>query len=338
MTGDIKAMKLLDHIFLMRPVLLAPVWTILLLGFYHGSLYQGMHVGPFGFNLLRVLPVFILMTATAGGIYIINQIYDRESDRLNRKLFLIPEGHIKTGTAWRQATVLYVIAAAGAFFISKHIMAILMLSILLGFVYSTPPLSLKNRPWASLFSNILGHGIIVFAAGWFAVSGNQADSLLPMLNTVLPYSLAIGITFLCTTIPDMEGDRIAGKITFSVRYGKRKTALVIAVMFLVMMIFTIAAIKKPSGGCTLWHRIPLLLYAEILALPFFIIMVLNPSQRNINFAVKIPVFTLSIIVAVFFWWYFVLIFLVYLTSRLYYQKRFGLDYPSFKPNDAHKKV
>lgn len=332
-------MKIFDRIFLIRPVLLAPVWTMLLLGYYHGKIFQKVPPQILrSDNLREIMPVFLLMTALVGGIYIINQIYDRETDRLNHKLFLISDGHVTVARAWRQAVALYVAAVFGAAFISPSILVIFILCILLGFAYSSPPLSFKNRPWISLFSNMIGHGLFMFAAGWFMVPGNHPDSLGPMLKIMLPYSLAIGITFLCTTLPDMEGDRMAGKITFSVKYGKTRTARFIALLFLLMMALSVFEIRWTAGAPFRWQSVPLLFYAGVVALPFFGVMIWNPTMTAIHLAVKVPVFVLSIIVALFFWWYFVLILLVYTGSKIYYGKKFGLNYPTFKPHAAPRDI
>ncbi|MFH1761638.1 MAG: UbiA family prenyltransferase [bacterium] len=314
----------------MRPVLLAPVWTILLLGYYHGLVYQQKKVPFFSFNLKEVLPVFFLWSIIVGGIYIINQIYDKENDKINKKLFLISEGHVSVPAAWCLTLFLYLGGIIGGFLISREIFIIFIISIIFSFIYSAPPLSCKNRPFCGLFSNILGHGIIGFAVGWFIIPANDLTSIIPLLKIVIPYSMAIGITFLCTTLPDMDGDKKTGKITFSVKYGKRKTAHFIAFLFLIMMVSTVIPIKIPLGTDVGFNDIPLLLYAEILALPFFIKMVINPSDQNINWAVKIPVLSISVIIALFFWWYFLLLFIVCLFSRLYYKKRFGLNYPTIQ--------
>ncbi|MCK4255704.1 hypothetical protein KAX35_02355, partial [candidate division WOR-3 bacterium] len=78
-------MHLLDFIFLLRPILLIPVWIIFLLGYYRAG---GTMLGDSRY----LMPGFIVFTLLMGAIYIINQIADIETDRINNKLFILPKG------------------------------------------------------------------------------------------------------------------------------------------------------------------------------------------------------------------------------------------------------
>src|SRR3989304_3784451 len=60
-------LKYLDYIFVLRPVLMVPVWTILLLGHHQGSRY--------GFSDRSLFWLFIFSTLFIGGVYLLNQIY-----------------------------------------------------------------------------------------------------------------------------------------------------------------------------------------------------------------------------------------------------------------------
>ena len=87
--------KLLDCVFLLRIALLAPVWTILLIGWITGSASARPFLAA-GFRsppgvLWGVLFGFSLVVAF---IYVVNQIVDIESDRINHKLFLLPHGYL----------------------------------------------------------------------------------------------------------------------------------------------------------------------------------------------------------------------------------------------------
>lgn len=103
-------LKYLDYIFVLRPVLMVPVWTILLLGHHQGSRYAA-------FN--RSLPwLFMFSTLFIGGVYLLNQIYDLESDRKNKKLFFLVEGYISKKNAWVLTIFLYVFSVVPAYLLS----------------------------------------------------------------------------------------------------------------------------------------------------------------------------------------------------------------------------
>ncbi len=335
-------LKGFDYFFLIRPVLLIPVWTIFLLGYYHGIKYLSGAAPIWGSQFLSVFPTIFFWTCIVGGIYILNQIHDRETDRLNQKLFLIAEGHVPVRMAYTEMLLLYATGLLGALFLlySPFQTGIFAISILIGFVYSCPPMSLKNRPWLGLLSNMLGHGIIGFAVGWFAVPGNGSDTLAIFFRTALPYSLGIGIIYLCTTVPDIPGDKQSGKITMGVRYGRERTAFLIAILFGLMFLWSVIIFFGYERHCTISHirELPPLLFVSLLTFPFFVIMVRKPLEKNINMAVKVSVLAISMAVAFFFWWYFIIIFLVLVSSRIYYKRRFGLNYPTVRPYTEPEKT
>jgi 4-hydroxybenzoate polyprenyltransferase len=73
----------LDYFFFLRPVLLPPVWTIALLGTI--PLHESRLLSASAWSIF-----FLHLTALFGGVYTLNQIYDIESDRLNRKRYFLP--------------------------------------------------------------------------------------------------------------------------------------------------------------------------------------------------------------------------------------------------------
>ena len=128
-------------------------------GGYHQGRKVGGHSGPLG-------RTFLFATFLMGAIYILNQLRDMESDRLNRKLFLLPEGWVQPGNAWTEAVILFLLACFGGFRISPLLGLAFLVALILGAAYSLPPPSLKDRPWGALLANMLGHGLLAFSFGW----------------------------------------------------------------------------------------------------------------------------------------------------------------------------
>jgi 4-hydroxybenzoate polyprenyltransferase len=284
--------------------LMPPVWTILLLGHHRSSQLSGNSNLP-GLALL-------LITFLVGAVYILNQIFDIESDKLNRKLFFLVQGYISPKSALYEMVLLDLIAIVLAFIISRQLGILFVIGMAFGFLYSAPPINFKNRPIGGLALNALAHGNLAFLIGWCM---NSTLSLRALYFS-LPYMLAVGAIYLNTTIPDMEGDKRAGKLTLSVKWGKGTTVIVSSV-FVAIAIFLSFLVKD----------VPFLI-ASSLSLPFFVFCVFNKTERHIVATTKLSILLLSIVAGIFYPWYFAVLIVGFIGTRLYYKARFNLDYPT----------
>ena len=297
-------LKFLDYIFVLRPVLMVPVWTILLLGHHQGSRYGSSNRSLFW--------LFIFSTLFIGGVYLLNQIYDLETDRKNKKLFFLSEGHISTKTAWTYAAFLYLLSVLPSYLLSLTIGIIFTLGLILSFLYSAPPFCLKNGTYGGLLANAISHGSLVFLAG-FCIRSNFS---LRTLLFSLPYALAVGAVYINTTLPDIEGDKTAGKITFGVKYGILKSALVSNLMIILSIILALVFLDLPF------------LFSAVLSLPFYLFALITKEVGKSVLATKSSILFLSFAAGYFYPWYFIILILGFLGTRLYYKKRFNLEYPS----------
>jgi len=300
-----KLLKYLDYFFLIRPVLMPPVWTILLLGHRRSFLLYGES------NLPGL--ILLLVTFSVGAIYILNQIFDIESDRLNQKLFFLAGGYISRKSALFETIFLFLVGMVPAFLISLQLGILFILGILFGLLYSVPPFSMKNRPVGGLISNALAHGNLTFLAGW---SMNHPLSIKALFFS-LPYMLAVGAIYLNTTIPDIEGDRKAGKITPAVRWGKKKVTFCSSLLVGVAIALSFLVRDLP------------LFVVSLLVFPLFLYSAFTRKDRHVIGATKLSILFLSIAAGIFYPWYFALLILGFVGTRLYYKARFNLDYPTF---------
>lgn len=294
----------MDYVFLIRPVLMPPVWTILLLGHRRSSQFSGESNLP-GLAIL-------LVTFLVGAVYVLNQIFDIESDRLNQKLFFLAKGYISKRSAIYEMILLNLISVIPAFLISWELGLLFSLGMIFGIIYSTPPFSFKNRPIGGLMVNVLAHGSLAFLIGWSMNHPLSTESLL----FSLPYMFAVGAIYLNTTIPDMKGDRRAGKITLAVRWGKER--VIIFSSFLVAVAIVLSFLVED---------IPFLI-ASALSFPFFILSAFTKKEREIILATRASILFLSIAAGIFYPWYFAILIFGFVGTRLYYKARFNLDYPT----------
>jgi len=296
-------LRYLDYVFLIRPVLMPPVWTILLLGHRRSSQLSGESNLP-GLALL-------LVTFLVGAVYVLNQIFDIESDRQNQKLFFLAKEYISKKSAIFEMVLLNLVSIIPAFLISTTLGLLFALGMVFGFYYSVPPFSLKNTPVGGLLLNAFAHGNLAFLMGW---SMNHSLSTKSLLLS-LPYMLAVGAIYLNTTVPDVEGDKKAGKITLSVRWGKMSVIFLSSI--LVAMAIVLSFVVKD---------IPFLI-ASSLSFPFFIFSAFTKKEREIILATKVSILFLSIAAGIFYPWYFAILIFGFIGTRLYYKARFNLDYP-----------
>jgi len=298
------SMKKLDYLFITRPVLMPPVWTILLLGHHRAFLFSS-HSNAVGF-------VFFLISVSVGAVYVLNQIHDVESDKINKKLFFLTDGYISLQNAWAESILLISVGVIGAFFLSFQLGVLFIVGFLLGYLYSSPPLSLKNRHIWGLLSNALGHGSLTFLIGWCTSS----DLTLKALLFSTPYLLAVGAVYLNTALPDIEGDRGAKKITLGVKLGvPRATRL--SLVLVLCSVFLAGGLKDLA-----------FVIAAALSFPFFFYAALTKTMKQIILSSKMAVLFLTIAAAIFYPWYFILLIAGFLATRVYYKLRFNLEYPT----------
>ena len=299
-----------DFFFLLRPLILIPSWNFLLIGCYLAR-------GKGGFSIDIIIGL-IIYTCLMGGIYILNQITDIETDRANKKLFILSEGYVPVKHAYIEMVALWVIAILLSISVSLIFLLFIGLSLVLGILYSVPPVKLKGKPLLDTLANSFGYGMINFAVGWLIVASFD----LSMFIKFIPYFLSISAVFINTTVVDIKGDREAGEITTAVLLGEQ-AALVCSTILLSAAI--ISAYLMKDLVC---------LIPAALAFPFFIYSALhallkNKQDRRLTiFSFRLPGLLFTLATIYLYPVYAILLILVFFSMRFYYKKRFGINYPT----------
>lgn len=301
-------MKRLDWLFLTRPIVLIPSWAFLLAGYLRANEARGESSPPVG----PLLPPFLLLTVVLAGVYVVNQIFDRETDRKNEKLYLLAEGHVSVRGAWILALLLVAAGLVGTALVEPAWLPWLGGAALLGFLYSAPPVRLKGRPVVDLLANGVGYGGLTFLFG--QAVGNPAAGI--PAASALPYVLLVGAVFLHTALVDQEGDREAGLTTSAVLFGDRVTSIL---AFLLLAAAAAAAVRLGE---------PYAAYAAIGSTPFFLWGVVAPGKKGSTLGYQWGSLLFVILLVVREPLFAVLLAGVVLLTRLYYHFRFGKVYPS----------
>ena len=289
---------------LLRPTLFLPLWIFFLLGAHHAE-------GEISF---MAVCTFVLYTMLMGGVYIFNQIVDRESDRKNEKLFLISDGLIPLKNAYIEMVALFVIALIGAFLLGMNILIAFLISLFLGITYSLPFIETKGKPFLDILWNAVGYGVLAFVVGWLTASGPSKA----MFITAIPYFFAVAAVFVNTTIPDIEGDKGEGKVTTGVFLGKKNTLLLGVILDLIAII--VAYFLGEKGY--------ICLIGAGLAFPIFLIAYIKQTRKTILFSFRAIPGILAIIVFFITPMIIPLFAAVLVVEKIYYKKKFNLDYPA----------
>jgi 4-hydroxybenzoate polyprenyltransferase len=309
-----------DMLFLLRFPLLAPVWTILILGWIAGTPGAGVWKSAYGTLFINTLGFSLLVAS----IYVVNQIQDIESDRINRKLFLLPHGIISVPAAWTLAAVCAAAGLAISLTQGVWMFALFAAGFVMGILYNLPPAQLKNRAVGGVAANALGHGAITFLVGWLSAKNGQeiaTPELIEGLLSSLAPGFANGAVFLATTIPDAVGDARTGKRTFCVAYGTRAAAAAAAVMCALAL----------AASFLMESHVWVMAIPAAISLFVFVYSAISAKTESAFYSFKWPVFLLSAFVTLFVPVYGALILFTFFASRLYYKYRFGIVYPTFKP-------
>ena len=299
-----------DYFFILRPLILIPIWNFLLIGSYLAN-----REGRFTFDIVLGMMIY---TCVMGGVYILNQIMDIETDRLNKKLFLLSGGYVSTKAAYIEMVILWSIAIllsikyGGIFFI------FIVISIVMGIMYSLPPFKLKGKPILDTLANGIGYGMINFAIGWLLVKEFNWDIFLRFL----PYFLSISAVFINTTVVDIEGDRKANEITTGVFFGARLSFIISTI---IMAAAIVSAYVQHDYICLIPAALsfPLFVYSAGYA------MIKDRINRRATIAsFRLPGLIFTLITAVLYPVYFLILVLVLIGLRIYYKHRFGITYPT----------
>lgn len=295
-------MRLVDFFFALRPLVLVPAWSFFIVG-----------VGLSRVDAATAFPAerFFLLSLVLVGVYLINQVVDYESDRINNKGFFLQRG-IFSRRLYVAAAAVCLATALTAAIVRARSPGLLVAAAALGLAYSVPPLRLVARPGLDLLANGIGYGCIALLLG----AGSAWSPSVSWLARLLTGFLAVSAVFLHTTVMDADGDRRTRKRTIGVALGPERTRVVAA---------------AAAVGCALsaWWGDATPLFAACAVLASMCVATAALPQRLSSRTVCVggtalfacaagayePLFLASVLALT-------------LITKLYYRKRFSLAYPA----------
>lgn len=191
--------------------------------------------------LLPTVTAIIVMYLVALFAYVYNDVQDMDADIINSGDRPLPSGKVSKRQAMKLAVASAALALTIALLLDIKVLGLTCFGVLLGYIYSTPPLSLKNQFFlkqttASLWAAISSLG------GGIAASGEITGTTLYAGILFFVYGMAFSPV---ADIGDIAGDQAVGKRTvavvlgpaFTVKMGSAVILLFAAVTALAYSIF-----------------------------------------------------------------------------------------------------
>ena len=203
---------------IMHYVVLMPLFGVLL--FY--SLNFGYAINPLYVIALLVSAFFAFQASVA-----LNDIADFETDKVSNPRRLLVKKAISKEEYEKIALVQVLISLMLAIIIGYAVFVLMLCSLLLSFIYSMPPLRLKQLPIVSTFTLAL-ISLVWVIAGFFT-AGAMTINLLPA-NFAFFILFFITLSFSAKDLKDTEGDKKSGVRTIPNIFGERRARKIITVL------------------------------------------------------------------------------------------------------------
>jgi geranylgeranylglycerol-phosphate geranylgeranyltransferase len=209
------------YIFLTRPVNVIITFFVVIVG--------AVICINSDYLIYKILLAALSAALTAGAGNIINDIYDKEADKINHPNRPLAKGIISTKNAWIEYFFLTLLAVAASSFINQTALVIVILSSVLLYLYSA---RLKKIP-------LLGNITVAYLTGLAFIYGGL--SVNNVRGALIPAIFAFLINFireLIKDIDDIEGDTKVGLQTFPKKFGMKASILFITLLTITLIAFT----------------------------------------------------------------------------------------------------
>ena len=203
---------------LMKPI----TWIPLIWGVVCGAASSGHYVWNFENVLIAAACMLLSGPLMTGYTQTLNDFYDREIDAINEPYRPIPSGAISIPQVVTQIWVLLIAGLAIAYGLDRWaghdfptITTIAVIGSFLAYIYSAPPLKLKQNGWL---------GNYALGASYITLPWSTGHALFGELNATIVvltlfYSLAgLGIAIV-NDFKSVEGDRQLGLKSLPVMFG-----------------------------------------------------------------------------------------------------------------------
>ena len=317
-----KIVPRLDIFMLFRPTLFFSVWVMICIGMYIASIINNnteMNIIVYDVNTTIL---FLGISLICGATFILNQVSDLETDKINKKVFLLNE-IIEPEKALSTSKIINMIGFSLLLF-ADWIVAIpaLFIFIIWGILYNNGKFNFKGNPWLGFCSNLLcGYLLILCGMLYNRFDVEYYILFLNSIKYIIPFIFAYGSVVLLANIPDIKGDQAIDKNTLTVVFGKKNT-IIIATLLCFFSLLVGLYIEEPLSST-----------ASLSSIPFFLFALLRGENKDITRSIRYPIFLLNFYVLTIYPLLVFPILLFYYLSKYYYWHRFSLHYPTLLVED-----
>ncbi len=216
-----------------------------------------------------VLLAALSASLTAGAGNVINDVWDYETDSVNKPQRPIPSGRVSKKAALNFYFLLVLISVVIAEILGWVVLMIIILTHLLLLIYS---IGLKKIP-------LLGNFVVSFLTGFVFIFGGLLVGSIQ--SALIPAVFAFLINFAregIKTVEDIPGDKTAGITTFPQLYGTDISKKLISAFLLLLLLFTFVPFLKGYYGIEYF----LIIMAVVNPLLVYVIKSLLESSRTPN--------------------------------------------------------
>ena len=179
-----------------------------------------------------VVAIFFCILGLAS-INSLNQVYDVESDTINKPERPIPSGRLTKQQMFSISFSLSLSAGLLTLYLGWTYFMIALAGLCIGGIYCLPQIYAKANIFFSTVVIGIGYGLLMFMVGWCVY---RPITTIPLWLLVFLYVHEVFIV-LSKDFSDMEGDRGAGIATIPVIYGKARGAVLCLVLYLTPFMF-----------------------------------------------------------------------------------------------------
>lgn len=276
---------------------------------------KALWVPPFQFqiSLIHLLSVLVGFAMLMGSTFVLNQLRDIESDKKNKKLFIISNGILSIRAVWMEVIILTSLSFLIAFNIKVELgIFFVLFFIVTGLLYNFSPAKMKDRPWGSLLANGL-MGWLAFSIGWVSINALNFQLIIDSL----PYLCFNTALYLFTTLPDREGDKESGKKTLAVSFSIKSIIYLAFIFYLIGFLVSLWSIDRQA------------LVFFILSMPLFIRTLIGQNVEDTIRATKYGILFFAVSICLRWPVYLLLMILGFFGTKWYFKKRFNFNYPNF---------
>jgi chlorophyll synthase len=217
------------HLQLMKPI----TWIPLIWGVVCGAASSGQYTWTLENVLIAAACMLLSGPLMTGYTQTLNDFYDRDLDAINEPYRPIPSGAISLSRVITQVWVLLIAGVVLAYGLDQWaghmfptITAIAIGGSFVSYIYSAPPLKLKQNGWLGNYA--LGASYI--ALPWWAGHALFGDINPTIMILTLFYSLSgLGIAIV-NDFKSIEGDRQLGLKSLPVMFGVTTAAWICVLM------------------------------------------------------------------------------------------------------------